>query len=427
MVEFRVEWQDAPGVTAPHLAATWARLEMRCAGRPLTQFWTHRSNSVRPAVYSSVFPLARWIVRSWWHLLYEGLPTPGLANGVRGARSRTHGDWMRRHGLFLSREGMAYPDLTIFRLGDAVAVTWVADPEQLGQGGRFVSAGFELVPRDAVVDAFTKLLETIFDRLDAGGGDEVEELRDEWEVLRKADSDEAKLCVRLAMLGMDPYAPDSDERFEKALVDLELPEGMLRDLLDACSPQNLLLNASAAEKLASRLPATPANGQRVLEAPVDPRPYVSGYARARRLRQALNVPATEVPALDLLLAPLGATALWHDVDDTSVLVDGVLQLSGQPAMSATDRSERAKRFLIARAIHHWYFVRSDSSNRRVLSRSNDWEQAASRAFAAELLAPAAALEARLRNATWDSEDELAEEFQVSRRVIAHQVENHGLA
>ena len=64
---------------------------------------------------------------------------------------------------------------------------------------------------------------------------------------------------------------------------------------------------------------------------------------------------------------------------------------------------------------------------RLLTRANDWQQSASRAFAAELLAPAAALSGRLANAcAWDQQGQLADEFQVSPMVIAHQIENHGL-
>lgn len=427
MLELRVEWQEAPGVTTPHLAATWARLEVRCSGRPVTQFWSLRSNSVRPAVYSSVFPLAKWIVRHWWHLLYEGLRAPSLATGVGGMRGHGHRSWLDRHDLFLGREGMAYPDLSIYRQGDEIALRWVPEPEQSSSAGRFMGHGFELLPRQAVVDSFTQLIETVLERLDGVDGDDVDELAEEWAAIRGADEDESVLCSRLAALGMDPYDPDADPAFEGAVADLALPAGMLRDLLDASSPQQLLSNASAAERLARDLPGVSANGRTLLKAPVDPRPYVTGYARAQRLRQELREPPAGVPELEPLLGELGADEpRWVELDDSSLIVDGVIQLSGQPAVAATARSEQAKRFLIARALHHWYFVPGDLSNRRLLSRSNDWEQAASRAFAAELLAPAAALETRLRDATWDSEDELADEFQVSRMVIAHQIENHGL-
>jgi Zn-dependent peptidase ImmA (M78 family) len=68
------------------------------------------------------------------------------------------------------------------------------------------------------------------------------------------------------------------------------------------------------------------------------------------------------------------------------------------------------------------------SNLRLVTRANDWQQAASRAFAAELLAPAEALAARLQDPVdWETAAaDLAREFQVSEWVIHHQAENHGL-
>jgi hypothetical protein len=114
MLEFRFEWEDAPGVTSPVLAATWARIEIVAGGSAATRFWSTRSNSVRTAVHGSAFPLARMLARHFWSLLYEGLEAPELLQGAR-AGYRRHRAWLERHNLVLSREGMPYPDLTVYR------------------------------------------------------------------------------------------------------------------------------------------------------------------------------------------------------------------------------------------------------------------------------------------------------------------------
>ena len=56
-------------------------------------------------------------------------------------------------------------------------------------------------------------------------------------------------------------------------------------------------------------------------------------------------------------------------------------------------------------------------------------QAQSRAFAAQFLAPADSLRARLDGEFLDEEkiDDLGYEFGVAGHVIRHQIENHGLA
>ncbi|TMQ05968.1 MAG: hypothetical protein E6J90_47520 [Deltaproteobacteria bacterium] len=63
-----------------------------------------------------------------------------------------------------------------------------------------------------------------------------------------------------------------------------------------------------------------------------------------------------------------------------------------------------------------------------MTRASDWQQAASRAFAAELLATAAALAERMEGrADWDAVEKLADLFEVQPFVIHHQLSNHGLA
>ena|SRR5690606_21911435 len=109
-------------------------------------------------------------------------------------------------------------------------------------------------------------------------------------------------------------------------------------------------------------------------------------------------------------------------------VDAAIQVNGVAAISATARASTARRFLLARALHHWLYVTTGDAPQRLLTKGHDWLQASSRAFAAELLAPARGLSRRLSGrADWgELQEGLAEEFQVNPMVIAHQVENHRL-
>jgi hypothetical protein len=64
----------------------------------------------------------------------------------------------------------------------------------------------------------------------------------------------------------------------------------------------------------------------------------------------------------------------------------------------------------------------------LLTDALTWEQAATRAFSAELLAPQAALAQRVRaEVSSDEVQKLAQEFEVSQLLIEHQIENHQLA
>lgn len=65
----------------------------------------------------------------------------------------------------------------------------------------------------------------------------------------------------------------------------------------------------------------------------------------------------------------------------------------------------------------------------LLTPAHTERQQSNRAFAAEFLAPSAALQQRVQRATLDHDDvdELATEFGVSSLVIAHQLANHKIA
>ncbi|MBN1609413.1 MAG: ImmA/IrrE family metallo-endopeptidase [Polyangiaceae bacterium] len=166
--------------------------------------------------------------------------------------------------------------------------------------------------------------------------------------------------------------------------------------------------------------------RRHLHTPYDPRPYRAGYRRAEVLRQQLGF-EPDSPVADITDLAKRLLGDWMPVVQSGV--EGAVQRDGTCALVAGERSAPAQRFLLGRALHHWQFVTQGPSAVRLLTRANDWQQSASRAFAAELLAPAAALAARLEGrSAWDPQihEELAREFQVSPMVIAHQIENHGL-
>ena len=70
---------------------------------------------------------------------------------------------------------------------------------------------------------------------------------------------------------------------------------------------------------------------------------------------------------------------------------------------------------------------SNYSMRRKRRRRHTWDQRASRAFAAEFLAPADALTRHVTGPVSFSDiDELGDEYGVSSLVIEHQIENHRL-
>lgn len=429
-LDFLIEWEEAPTVRSAVLASTWARLEIRVQGKPITRFWSEPTNAIRTGVHGSLFPLACWIVRNWWHVLVETIPSPVVLQGARRTQSIVR-PWMERHNLVHAREGMAYPDLAIYREDDLVGLRWLPDPEVVTTPGRFIGEGVVHIDRPEVEASLASVVDSVLARTADVVDDDVAALRADWNAIQASSSAERALCERMAALGLDPYAPEPDSTLEDLLsTDLGLPPAVLNDLLAATTRDRIHGHLAKTRQLIALLPAAPVMREpRRGGAAHDPRPYRAGYQRAEAVRSQLGLdpadPVHDLPAL--LERQVGVVeSKWVPAGERQD-IEAAVERNGVCSIVAGERAARAERFLLARALHHWQFVTRGDHETRLLTHARDWQQSASRAFAAELLAPAKALAARLDGESgWESLQQLADEFQVDTKVIAHQLENHGL-
>ena len=110
------------------------------------------------------------------------------------------------------------------------------------------------------------------------------------------------------------------------------------------------------------------------------------------------------------------------------LIDAMVDRSPSGAtvvVAPADCGFRQERFRLARALFLLHFAATPG--RRLVTSAHTWDQRASRAFAAEVLAPAAALAKHVgARISLRDIDELADEYQVSPLVVEHQIENHRL-
>ncbi len=100
---------------------------------------------------------------------------------------------------------------------------------------------------------------------------------------------------------------------------------------------------------------------------------------------------------------------------------------GRTIACVASRQPQAQRFLQARALYRW-LAASGRSTHVLITTAHTWHQRASRAFAAELLAPGSALERKVGVSAGDEDiHRLAEEYLVSPLVVGHQLENRGVS
>lgn len=437
-MRFEFEWQEAPGVQDQVLAATWARLSLHVGDLCVSEAIDVRSDSRRTGIHGSLFPLAEWLVEHWWHLLCEPsprAPVPGGRAALPLMRS-----WVQRHNLLAARDGGALPDLTIVRDGDDVLLQCESDPVSraptrlrfVGQGGRRVPvAEFERSARCFIEAVLARLEERHADNED------VERVAEAWGAICSADSAEAALCRSLAVMGVDPYDPGEAndaliEAVERCL--RVLPDELRADLFEGSDPRSLVHNLEWVERGRIGLRgAVHSAGFPTIDPVTAPTPHEIGYLTARRVRSELLGLAHDLPLPDLrsaLVDRLGWARGCSRLAVAGTHLDGMVGLddasSALVLVTADSRSERAERFRLARAAF-FPVSRRLCTNARLLTKSVTPAQRAARAFAAELLAPAAALASRVSGRFSDEDvEELAAEFLVSPQVILHQVENHGL-
>ena len=438
MIEFQVEWQDAPGVRDPVLERTWCRLTMDVGGQVVTRAIDHRSQSLRDGIYGSALPLCRWIVENWWCLQYEAYRFHRPSRSHDLARNVDHRAWVQRHSLRAVGEGGVLPDLMLFRDGDAIVVRWLPDESDATYPFlRFVGKGEARLAAQEVMHGLTDFVLRVLERVEEMDAPEVEALSRDWAAITTATPDERELCVWSGRLGLDPYDPDelTDRREELLKASMSSLEGKLKgDLLDAATADALPADVhwiAAAHELALGSGFSAGNGPEMEYRAPRQTAHETGYECARRIRQHLfganGGPVADMRAVMQDLGWAEEPLLITDSKPASPF-DAMLDRSdsGAPVVVAYQGDDiKPERFRLARSLFLHHFATAQA--RRLVTPAHTWDQQASRAFAAEFLAPTGALAKQVAGPVSFSDiDKLGDEYRVNSLVIEHQIDNHQL-
>ena len=429
-IQFETEWIDTAALDGPELSATWASLRIRVDNAVITRL-VDRADTVRSQVYLPLYPLAEFLVTNWWFLLHE------VENPVKSSNR----GFQRRHALVSARDGYAFPNLQVMPAGGHMHLTWMPDRLRWSQI-EFLEQGQAWIDREEFRECCSDLVQRVVKRL-ASLGVEGTLLQEEWASIEAADQDEVTFCETAAGLGWDPYDIGDAERtliskleeslaqdwFGEALavLDVERLDAQVAAITTALKPHKCA--SLSLERLRSIThPAGTETGWRTAK------PWAAGYDLARRVRQELEL--DEIPlskASDLAEAlgedPQGLRGATRARNFGSAdLVNGVVTQDsrGLPAFAVRGGSDSTRRFHFCRGLAE---VLAAPNSHALLTQARSDRQQWSRAFAAEFLAPAAALQSRVSGPMLDEDrvDELAAEFGVSPWLIAHQVRNHEIA
>ena len=394
---------DQPAATDPVERLTWWPLRIRVGQRFASRIWDKTLQIERTSLYLPAFPVAEWIVQNWWSLLNELCSSDTVP---KSAVHPTQSKWVKRHCLRSADSSLMLPSLYIFNDGKSLRAEWQSDPQgsMPNMPGEFIADGADQLDSNATQDSLAQFINTVLDRVTQVDDTRVHELMEHWRAIRGADGEEQAFCTFAGRMGIDPY--DRIEMSDELARFLEQTtarpdDPLLRDLTEVARPDSIvqqwswLLGVGADLELGSN-PVDlsfdiPSRGSS---------PPQFGYRLARLVRAAAKV-SPESP-LD------SVESVAQDIVGRGFRIEDRNQVPGQGIRAIIGRSARdgdivvagpqpsrqdSQRFLNARSLYHALVTTQNSH--RLVTDAFSWDQKASRAFAAELLAPQQAVANRV--------------------------------
>ena len=420
-VHFESRWLD-PEPTGDVADATFAELSIRVGPDTVTSVLEAtpkgQRTRYRDHVVGPLLSVAEWLVSNWWHLWYEvadtRYPRPGFES---------------RHDLAHAGEGFLLPRLNMVPNADRIHLHWSRWKPQHART-EFIDEGQAVVGRQELESEFRDLIEAVLERVGGlpGGLENCEFLKGDWEAINSLGADEAEFVQAAALLGLDPF--DMQDSVADSIVKIwETSQPSIRQEVLASADERSLpyvgtwLNNSLAKLGEADHGLGWEAVRKAVPADLSGTPWTRGYALADSVRQHLGAgegkfefhSSGSLALPNLLLQP------------PCKRIQGLVGSNAPSCVTARSSRETNKRFLLARALGD-YVGRTEPGPGILSSIATD-RQAQSRAFAAQFLAPADSIRARLEDQPTEEGliDEMGVEFGVSSEVIRRQITNHQLA
>lgn len=413
---------DDPAAT-PEESATTGWLYMEADGLPLAAGRACGESELGKGPLVSAYPLAEWLLWNWWRLRWESPPSPSTW------------DWTFAHSLSAVGSGYAWPNIEIASDGCWMHIRSLPSVDS-SPSSMFQYAGAPRAVRlsapafETAVDGFIR---SVLDRLDHTGIGEsnLKVLAEE----KKRDSQDAQRNMYRrfeALLGKDPGDGDPAEI-----------DGRIND-------SHALGEQAALELAAADAPGRTAElRQQIDRAGFDSRPadamhcalddgipawesadaWRIGVALARKARRQADLNGG--PVSDRRLAQMagaeqrilreGERSARHISFEWRGDADGAARIALRSGWAVN------RRFNLARLLVDRWLPGNAQQPLLPATRSYTYRQKAQRAFAAELLAPIDALRDYLGGDLSEArQEDAAEHFQVSSKVIHNALVNNGL-
>lgn len=396
-----IQWLDG----TPEEGSSFAELIMSLNGETISDIADPVSGAVS-GVRLPLSPLAQEIAERWWVLMYE----PQKADRDLAFEAR--------HRLDAFTPGYVFPPLALWSGGaEGVSATLLA-PDT-----RFHRYEFRLpdigqswfLPRAA---AETAWLEVIRDVAARDPNSEICQALDRLTASR-TDPAERSWCEAAGRLGLDPYDPDTPDLDQ-------LAEGVAGEIFaDLCDVGSLVTLPRLRQALTPLQTAVTAATRfdvgalgRFPDQLSDHYAPFAGYDAAERVRATAGLTPDDDAVNRLILGTIADDTDERDIQGLAIRDGDSLAL----AVRGKDRTQQ--RFRLCRGLFLGW--QQGPAAAHLVSSAKTWRQQASRAFAAELLAPAAWLRERAgRQGLTESQIlVLAQERRCGTQIIREQARNH---
>lgn len=401
---------------------TLARLSISAASSVLTSYKSDKGD-VGDEVEIPAYPLAEWLASNWWSLLFE----------PRKGDWEDNDSFKTRHWLGTARAGFALPDVWIVPTGDRVEI--VSRDTYLRHARLTFTADFRgEVLRSELESGLRTFMQSVMARL-SGAGISDTLAQELWGLIEGTDVETAAYCQLVGALGLNPYDANDDVDGILDKLSEQLPFPVLFDLCQAADERSFRMVAGQAGEMFAHLgeaqtfDATQISQIKLPAERLDAAAWRWGLDVAEEVRRHFGKSSREPAGGEDILREIGIDfagggfAKQNDNSDTQPVTGALDSRERKEVRLALPAGRTAhKKFTAARGV---FMSIAFDSNIRLITGARTRDQQASRAFAAEMLAPSAYLRSRSSNGLSSYRvAEIAEELDVSPAVVRYQAQNN---
>ncbi len=401
--------------------------------RVVSEIWDKSLEQGRRTLYLPAFPLVEWLVTNWWTLFNELCPAESIP---RGDLRRREWFWTTRHCLRAADSSLMLPALYLYHDGRSLRAEWHRDvPDSVPHWpGEFIAEDAADLDFDQTFESLSNFINDTLVKVRRLNDSRVQGVASTWRAIQATDPEEGSFCTLAGRLGLDPYFDGLPESLVSLLETLATDAPLVRDLTELAQPDAFVEQWQWISATIDQLALDGAPRARAIESPAHSAvPSEFGYALARMVRDNAGYDYSAPIASVEQLASHSAGQEVRFVERNHVPGEGIKAVVAHASQGDViiagppPPRQDSRRFLLARGLYH--ALVNQGHTQRLITSAHSWDQKASRAFAAELLAPRAALQSRITTDEVDDDtvDDLGHYFRVSSLLIRRQLSNAGIS